>query len=177
MKTAKWSTILVVAVLLMAIIGSQSAAFALAPTSGVTPTGKVLGDTGFAYLSGVRMFAAAVLWNRLEPQFHGYYEGQALSEQIYALPTIRAVTALDPQLEQPYGVGSYMLAARDEMDLALELARTGVEKNPNSGYLRSNLALILIMDDPKANLDEMLEQAEAGLAHETWWMKIGRAHV
>ncbi len=62
-----------VALLLVALIGGQALASATAPPGGVAATGRVIGQTSFAYLGGLRTFAAAVLWNRLEPLFDGYY--------------------------------------------------------------------------------------------------------
>lgn len=160
---------LVVAALAVAVVATQAAAHAVAPQTPVTSTGEALGKTGSAYLSGLGRFAAAVLWNRLEPQYHDYYEDVALSEQVFILPSIRMITILDPHLEQPYGLGSFVVARRGDTDIAIELARRGIEKNPQSGYLRANLAMVLMYDDKVKNLPEMVELAEIGLGPDIRW--------
>ncbi len=70
------SRVVVIAVVLVVVLLlSQGLATATAPPDGLASTGRVLGQTGFAFLGGLRTFAAAVLWNRIEPVFHEYYQG------------------------------------------------------------------------------------------------------
>lgn len=141
---------------------------------GFTSTGAAVGRAGFAYLTGLRQLAAAVLWNRLDPQYHDYYADQALVDQIQMLPTVKMVTMLDPELLEPYYVAAWILARRGEAEQApelieqgLELAAAGVENNPRSGLLRVNYAQILWFygDD----LDEAAVQAEAALGADIVW--------
>ena len=66
--------VLVAAALVFALLAGQWAVAATSPPTGVADTGR-LGKTGFAYLGGIRTFAAAALWNHLDPQFDGYYSG------------------------------------------------------------------------------------------------------
>ena len=53
------------------------------------------------------------------------------------------------------------------MDEALAIAREGIENNPTSGLLLANYAQLLLMQDKKANLPEMLKLARAGHAART----------
>ena len=62
------SRVVVIAVVLVVVLLlSQGLATVTAPPGGLASTGRVLGQTGFAFLGGLRTFAAAVLWNRIEP--------------------------------------------------------------------------------------------------------------
>jgi len=148
----------------LALVG-QAATDALAPT-GTSATGAAIGRAGFAYLTGVRVFAAAVLWNRLEPLFHEYYGGVALQDQAYMLPTIRAVVALDPQFADAYYVAAWVLARRGDTEEACELALLGTQNNPRSGLLRVSYAQILWLYGE--DLDEAVRQAELAAGSAEW---------
>ena len=106
----------------------------------------MLGQTGFAYLGGLRTFAAAVLWNRIEPVFHTYYGGVPLDEQTYMIPTLRLVVALNPQFTQAYYISSYMVYKHSPAE-GIALAEEGLARNPDSGILHANLAQLLFIDD------------------------------
>ena len=84
--------------LVAVILGGQALAGIAAPAGAAASTGRVLGQTGFAYIGGLRTFAAAVLWNRLEPLWHGYYSTRPVEEVVQFLPTMRLVQILDPQV-------------------------------------------------------------------------------
>ena len=104
---------LVVAVLLVALLGAQALAGCSAPpASHGRSTGATLGRTGFEYLGGLRKFAAAALWNRLDPQFHEYGNGKSIDERLEFLPTMRIVQMLDPQFEQTYYVSAFIFCCR-----------------------------------------------------------------
>ncbi len=160
---------LVVVALVGVLLLSQALVAVTAPAGGRAETGRLLGKTGFAFLGGLRTFAAAVLWNRLEPQFHEYYGGVALADQLYALPAMELIQRLDPQFLQVYYISSWQLATRGDMKRALEEARLGVANNPDSGLLRANLAQILMVQDKKKNLPEMVEQANLALSGDLYW--------
>jgi len=150
------------------LLAAQALAAAVSPVA--TPsTANVLGKAGFAYLGGLRTFVAAVLWNRIEPQFHEYYEGQAFTEQVQVLPTMRLVNWLDPQFEQAYFVAAYLVAMRGDIGTGLDVAREGVRNNPTSGLLRSSLIQVLMLQDKKANLPEMVRQADMIVEPTTTW--------
>jgi len=155
--------------LVVVLLGAQALAAFSAPALPTASTGATLGRTGFEYIGGLRKFAAASLWNRLEPQFHQYGEGKSIDQRLEFLPTMRLVQLLDPQFEQAYYVAAFMLARLGRFDTALEVARDGVANNPKSGILRSNYAQILLMQDPVKNLQEMLAQTEAGLSPDATW--------
>ncbi|MDY0087690.1 MAG: hypothetical protein RBS78_03985 [Coriobacteriia bacterium] len=159
------SGMLVIALLAFMLVG-QAAADALVPMTEKTATGRSVERAGFAYLTGVRTFAAAVMWNRLDGLFHTYYSGLPLDEQIYMMPTLNMVTLLDPQLTQPYYVASWILANHGELDEGLALAKRGVENNPSAGLLRVNYAQLLFLLTP--DLDAAEEQAEAALGDVVW---------
>jgi len=166
---------LVAVVLAVTIVGAQALAAATAPQGGIAPTGRVLGKTGFAYLGGLRTFVAAVLWNRIEPQFHGYYEGVSLTRQTYMLPTLRLVVALDPQFTQAYYISSYIVYEHSPAE-GLALAREGVAQNPKSGIMHANLAQLLFIDDKVANRAEILRQVSLGLERGTVWLDESQAY-
>jgi hypothetical protein len=150
--------------LLAAILAGQAATDALQPAT--SDTGAALGRAGFAYLTGVRTYLAAVLWNRLEPQFHEYYQGIPLQEQVQVLPTISLVTALDPEFIDSYYVAAWVLVRRDLVDEGLELAELGVENNPDSGVLRTSYAQLLHLHGN--DLEAALVQADIALESANW---------
>lgn len=164
--------LLAVIVLVAILITGQALAAVSAPAGGVASTGRLIGQTGFAYLGGLRTFAAAVLWARLEPLFHGYYEGGQVKELDEFLPTMRLVQTLDPQFEQAYYNAAWILARRGNIDEALSIAREGIASNPSSGLLRANYVELLILDDKAAHLDEARTNALFGLSADASWANV-----
>jgi hypothetical protein len=146
------------------IVAGQWLATASAPPLLQTSQSKLVGQAGFAYLGGLRMMGAGLLWGRLDAQFHQYQTDTAVQNRLDLLPSIRLVQLLNPQLEQPYYYTSYILMLRGRMSDALELAREGIQNSPTSGLLRANYAQLLFIQDKKKNLPLMLEQARAGLS-------------
>lgn len=162
--TSKLSQVIVVIALAALLLAGQFIADRQALA--VARDSAALGRAGFAYLTGVRTFIAAVLWNRLDPIFHDYYEGLTLAEQTQMLPTIQAVIALDPQFIDAYYVAAWMLAQRGDVETGLDIARQGVENNPRSGILRMNYAQLLYLfkrDTPAA-----IEQIDAAVTDAEW---------
>jgi hypothetical protein len=153
-----------VALLLSFVLVGQAMTDSLAPRQ--ADTGRAIGRAGFAYLTGVRTFIAAVLWNRLDPQFHEYYSGVSLSDQIYMMPTINAITTLDPQFIDAYYVAAWILTSRGQPEEGLELAALGVENNPRSGILRTSYAQILHLH--AGDIDGAIAQADIALQDGTW---------
>jgi hypothetical protein len=133
-----------VVLLLAAILGGQAATDALAPV-GRASSGRSVGRASFAFLGGLRTFAAAVLWNRLDPQYHEYFASMAFDKQVFVLPTVKIVTTLDPQFEQPYFVASLLLARSGHEAEGMRLARDGVAANPQSGLLISSLVQMIMV--------------------------------
>jgi hypothetical protein len=169
MRAQARPVLILVAAALMVLIAGQALATSAAPTGGRSETGRVLSRTGFAFLGGMRTFAAAVLWNRLDPLLHGYYDGTTLAEQRWALPTYQLVTTLDPQFVQAYYEASYNVIAMGDFKEGLRIAREGINNNPQSGLMRANLAQLLIIQDKKRNLPEALELTEQGLDERMYW--------
>ncbi len=161
-----------VAVLLVAQL---LAGFAAPPAAGPS-TAASLGKAGFAYLGGLRTFAAAVLWNRIEPQFHEYYSGVPITEQSYMVPTMRLVTLLDPQFAQAYYVSSYIVYDKVGPAQGVAIAREGVRNNPSSGQLRANLAQLLFIQNKNANRAQVLEQIKRGLDPSAQWIDDGQRY-
>jgi hypothetical protein len=140
-RRAAW---VAVAVLIVVVLAAQGLADSATPFAGRAAPGSLLGRAGFAYLTGIRVFIAAVLWSRMEPIEHTYYEGRSLKDETWAVPATYMVIALDPQFVQPYYVMPWILLRRGKIGLGLALARQGVVNNPESGLLHaayaSNLA-------------------------------------
>jgi tetratricopeptide (TPR) repeat protein len=150
-------------VLVAALIGIQAAATASAPAQPVASTGALLGNAGFAYLGGLRVFAAAVLWNRLEPQFDGFYKSTRLENLTFLMPNFYLVQKLNPTFVQAYYNAAFILAMRHQWDEAFQVAREGIANNPKSGLMRANYAQVLLLQDEKANLSEAYKQALVGV--------------
>jgi hypothetical protein len=133
-----------IAVLLATILAGQASSDALAPV-GRAPSGRSIGRASFAFLGGLRTFAAAVMWNRLEPQYHEYFSNLPFDQQLFVLPTVKIVTMLDPQSEQPYFVASLLLARSGHEAEGMQLAQDGVTANPQSGLLLSSLTQMIVI--------------------------------
>jgi hypothetical protein len=156
-------------VLLFALLfGAQALAGATAPAGGVASTGRLLGQTSFAYLGGLRTFAAALLWNRLEPIFDGYYGSFDSSFQTF-LPTMRLVQVLDPQFEQSYYVTSFWMQRTGRSAEALRVAEDGLKNNPKSGILHANLAQLLFIQSKGKVSPRLLAIATEGVGPNVTW--------
>lgn len=167
--SARARTGLVAVVLLAVLLMSQLGAAASAPAQPPAATGKVMGRAAFAYLGGLRTFTAAVLWNRLEPQFHAYYESGSIEDLDYMIPTLAIVQKLDPQFIQAYYLSSYIVAKKEGYPTGIELAREGVRNNPRSGLMRANVAQLLLLDDFERHQEELLEHAKVALSDQSQW--------
>jgi hypothetical protein len=139
--------VVIVALLAVMLVG-QGVSDSLAPT-GRAPSGRSVGRASFAFLGGLRTFAAAVLWSRLDPQYHEYF-GESVDRLLFTLPTVHLVIALDPQFEQAYFVASFMLARAGHQAEGMQLARDGVAANPDSGTLIASLAQMVLVFDKDA---------------------------
>lgn len=163
---------IVFALLFAVLLGAQAVGAATAPPGGVAPTGRLLGQTSFAYLGGLRTFAAAVLWNRIDPQFHKYYHENLDKAFVVFLPTMHLVLALDPQFEQGYYTASFFLARMGHLDQGVALAEEGLRNIPTSGLLRSNYIQLLRIQNDVGNRGKMLAQAKLGLSATTRFSNI-----
>jgi len=159
---------------LVLALGGQAMTDRLAPGAGSAATGRAVGQATLSYVSGLRTFVAAVLWMRLEPTLHGFYNGVPLEQQRYMLSTTAAVQALDPNLQQPFYIGAWILARNDRADEALAMAERGVRENPDAGLLLTNLAEIqmLYADD----LPGAVETAQTALGPEVVWLDFFEQH-
>lgn len=161
--------IAVVVLCVVLLLSGQWAAGRTTPSPEVADAGRLIGRTGFAYLSGLRTFAAAVLWNRLDPQFHLYYSGIQLQNMQFMMPTMRMVVLLDPQFLQAYQVASYIVFQKDGHEAGLAIAREGVANNPRSGMMNANLAQLLLLTGDPANRPEALSSVAMGSSQDAYW--------
>jgi hypothetical protein len=159
------------------LLVAQAGAAALAPVGQSAETGRVIGRAGFAYLSGMRTFAAAVLWSRLDPQFDLYYGNKALSDQTQMLPMMRLVQMLDPQFVQAYYISSWIVARRGDPAEGFAIAREGIAHNPRSGLLRASYIENMMLEDngrvtrgeSRVHVKEAVLQADAAVRPDTLW--------
>lgn len=164
------ASIIVAVVLLVALLlAGQALASVSRPAGGIASTGRVIGQTSFAYLGGLRTFAAAVLWNRLDPQFDQYYTMSFDKNFQVFLPTIRLVQTLDPQFQQSYYVTAYWLQRTGRPKEALAVAEEGLRNNPASGLMRANLVQVLFLQNKRGNLPRMLQLAKEGIGPNVTW--------
>lgn len=156
-----------IALCLVLALGGQALADSLVPEASGADTGKAVGRAASSYLTGLRTYAAAALWNRIDPLMHNYYSGVSLNDQRYMLTTISAVQALDPHMVQSYYVGSWILARNDRLEEGLDMAERGIEANPRAGILLVGLAQMrmVLADD----VSGALEIAQNALADDTQW--------
>jgi tetratricopeptide (TPR) repeat protein len=153
--------------LVACLLAGQAVADARVPLRSGAQAGATMGRAGFAYLTGLRRFAALVLWNRLEPQYHGFYAGESLKGQVFLLPNLRVILMLDPQFIQAYYMAPWILRDNGLIDEAISLARSGVSDNPGSGLLHTALAQILYLE--KRDISESLRQADLATAPDQMW--------
>jgi tetratricopeptide (TPR) repeat protein len=157
-------TTAVIALALVALLGLGIAGQALADTSApprdAEEAAGLFGRAGFAYLAGLRTFGAAALWNRLDPQFHEYYDGGVIDEQTWMLSTFRLVTWLDPGFVDAYYIASWIVAQNGELEEGLRIAEEGAGLNPDSILAQSGLAQMLYLN---GDLEAAAEQADATL--------------
>jgi tetratricopeptide (TPR) repeat protein len=163
-KGVTWALGLALAVCLLC---GQAVADATVPTRAGAQTGAAFGRAGFAYLTGLRRFAALLLWNRLEPQFHEYYLGQPLKYQTFLLPNMNMVLLLDPQFIQAYYMAPWIVRDNGRAEDAIVIAREGVAANPDSGLLHTSLAQILYLE--KRDETESVRQADLAMRPNQLW--------
>jgi hypothetical protein len=162
------------------VLGGQSLADATAPdVPNGALTGQTMGRAGFAYLTGLRKFGAALLWNRLEPQMHEYYGASGLGKMGFMLPSIKAIVSLDPQFVEAYYVAPAILIqsgrepgisaaeAAVRLKAGLDLAKEGAANNPKSGIALSSYAQLLFTSAD--DLQAALPFADASLGSDIVW--------
>jgi tetratricopeptide (TPR) repeat protein len=158
----------IVVMALVAVLGGQALADRAAPeVPNGALTGQALGRTGFAYLTGLRQFAAAFLWNRLEPQMHEYYGGVGLGRMTFMLPNVKAIVTLDPQFVEAYYVAPEILIESGNLQGGLDLAKEGVDNNPKSGLLLASYAQLIWTRGN--DLQAALPYADRALADDVVW--------
>lgn len=177
-RAQPWLAILAVALALTVVLGGQALADRAAPEvpNGVV-TGQVMGRAGFAYLTGMRVFVADLLWNRLDPLMDTYYHAHyGLGHMTFMLPSVEAIVALDPQFIDAYYVAPQILIdnarvsggsaqlTKTRLQAALALSKEGVVNNPQSGILLVSYAQLLWTEgnDLKAAIPYAKRALQAG---------------
>lgn len=137
------------------ILGGQALADAQVSGAPGAETGRAVGRAASSYLTGLRTYAAAALWNRLDPLMHGYYSGKSIEDQRYMLSTIAVVEWLDPSAVQAYYVGEWILVTNRRVPDGLAMARRGIDANPTSGLLLAGYTQLLSLygDDQAKTVD------------------------
>jgi hypothetical protein len=159
----------IVLVLLLAVVLAQNIAATRAPSGTSSETGRLIGRAGFAYLSGMRTFAAAVLWNRLDPQYDLYYHQRDLGHDTQMLPTMWIVQMLDPQFVQSYYIASWIVSRHGDPQGGFDVIREGIRNNPRSGLLRAGYIQLMFLNDRQGYIHDAVAQADAGTAPGVIW--------
>jgi tetratricopeptide (TPR) repeat protein len=168
MTTARRGANLALGTLLAAsLLAGQAVTDASMHARGGPQAGEVFGRAGFAYLTGLRRFAALLLWNRLEPQYHEYYSGRSLKDQTFLLPNLRVVLMLDPRFIQAYYMAPWVVRDNGLVDDAIAIARQGAADNPDSGLLHTSLAQILYLE--RRDQAESLREADLAMRPDQLW--------
>ena len=128
-----------------------------------------MGRAASSYLTGIKRYAAAALWNRLDPLLHGYYHDVSLKDQRYALSTIAAVQALDPQAAQSYPIGAWILIQNDRVEDGMAMMRRGVDANPRSGVVVASYSQYLSIYGDDDDLAEAVRFGELALDPSMEW--------
>lgn len=169
------TVVLLAAACLVVALGGQALADSLVPDVSAADTNVAVGRATSSYLTGIRSYAAAALWNRLDPLMHGYYGGVGLTDMRYMLSSISLVVALDPQFVQAYPVGSWILVQNDRVDDGLAMARRGVDATPDSGMLLANRAQLEYLYGD--NLAGAVEIAQRAMEQDIVWTDLREQHT
>ena len=78
--------ILVAALSVCLALAGQALTSAMMPGLTARDTAETVADASFAYLTSIRTYLAAVLWNRFDPLTHEFYEGATLLLELSAAP-------------------------------------------------------------------------------------------
>ena len=154
-------------VFLVVALSGQYVSDASLESGSSAATVQAVGRASNSYLSGIRIYAAAVLWNRIDPLLHGYYDGVPLADQRYMLSTIALVEWLSPTFAPAYYVGPWILVRNDRVDDGMAMAKRGVERIPDSGMCRASYAQLLVIE--KDDLAGAVEQGKAALGTTMIW--------
>jgi hypothetical protein len=161
------TSLLLAAAFLVVILAGQYAADSIIGVQSSTATVAAVGRASTSYLTGIRVYAAAALWNRIDPLLHGYYEDVPLKDQRYILSTIAFVEWLSPTYPQAYYVGPWILVRNGKVAEGMAMAKRGVEQAPDSGMCRLSYAQLLVVQN--GDLAGAVEQGEAALGPTIQW--------
>lgn len=154
-------------VLVAALLGGQAMTDAGPPATDRTGAALPVGRAGFAYITGLRRFAAVLLFTRLEPQYHEYYIDIPADKLEFLMPSFYLISWLDPEFDQPYYMATWILFKNDREDEAFALARESVAANPRSGLLHASYAQMLRLAD--RDVAEQVRQSDAAMRSDIVW--------
>ncbi len=155
------------AVFLILVLAGQYVGDGIVGARSSGATVDAVGRASSSYLTGIRAYAAAVLWNRIDPLVDGYYASVPLKNQRYMLSTISLVEWLDPTFAPAYYVGPWILIGNGKIPEGMAMAKTGVERVPDSGMCRASYAQLLLIQSK--DLPGAVEQARAVLDPSMQW--------
>lgn len=147
------------AVCLVLALGGQAVADALVPSASGAATDAAVGRAASSYLTGLRSYVAAAMWNRIDPLLHRYYDGVALDDQRYMLSTIAIVEWLDPHTVRAFSLGAWLLVRNDRVQQGIAMAEDGLKNNPNDAIAFASLAQILWLYGDKQQAYDVAERA------------------
>lgn len=162
--------LLLAAGFLIVVLAGQYAGDSVLGAQSSTATADAVGRASTSYLTGLRTYAAAVLWNRIDPLLHGYYGGVPLEDQRYMLSTIALVEWLSPTFAPAYFVGPWILIRNGKVEEGLAMAKRGVETVPDSGMCRQSYAQLLLMESK--DVSGAVEQGKAALGRTMQWTDV-----
>lgn len=178
MSTARRNAVfvaLIVGLLVLALAGQAGADAIVSGASG-TSTNRAVGRAASSYLTGLKVVAAAALWNRADPIMHRYYKHVPLQQQGFIMTSIALVQTLDPHLVQSYYTGSWILIQNGAIEEGIAMAERGVEANPDAGILWINLAQLrqLYGDDSEGAVEA--GQVVLARAQDMQWTDLVEKH-
>jgi tetratricopeptide (TPR) repeat protein len=161
----RWLAVAAAAVLLIVALAGNALARPQIAVGTVVEPGAAVGQAGYAYLTGLRVVAADMLWNRLDPLQDYYTFG--LKHMRFMLPNFFIINWLDPQFVDSYFVGPEILMENGRVKEALALCQQGVDNNPRSGLLISSEAQYYLTKTK--NLAEAVRLADRAMQPDTIW--------
>ena len=139
----RWAAVPAILLALALVLGGQALGDGTATVESGAATGSAAGHAGFAYLTGLRLFVADLLWNRMDPLGDQYY-GHGLYKFRFMLPNIRVITWLDPQFVDARSVLAQVYMDEGKYDQAIQLLQEGLKIAPG-----------------QTSFTQLLQQAEA----------------
>ena len=159
--------LLLAGVFLVVVLSGQYVSDSSLDSGSSAATAQAVGRASNSYLTGIRTYATAVLWNRIDPLLHGYYQDVPLEDQRYILSTIALVEWLSPTFAPAYYVGPWILVRNDRVEDGMAMAQRGVELIPDSGMCRASYAQLLVIE--RDDIAGAVDQGKVALGKAIVW--------